>query len=226
MPLIHACDFCGRPLQPVVLERLGDGRERCSVCGGTAADTPAELAEIYREARRFLTEELGLRLRHRVSVTYGSSEQIARLAGSAFSRTSGFDTRAIGFALFDGEDCTILIEDQQPYHLSLATAVHELVHVWQADHLDLDGIESAGWSPLIEGLAVWAEIECLKRRHLAPDYVLELIGRDDAYGIGYREVVKTIGPHAEERNIFELLARRFSRSQGGEDEPISEEAPR
>lgn len=204
----HACDFCGRKVA-ISIERLCDGRERCAPCEVVAVDTPEELEFIYREARRFLTEEVGITLRETIRVVYCAPDEIAKHTGATFSPTPHFDIRPMGLAVFDGSDCIILIENEQPRHMTLATAVHELVHVWQFDNLDLDFIERQGQFFLVEGLALWAEIECLRSRHHAPDYCALHEQRDDVCGEGLRAIRD--GWNCDSRLIapFELILGEF-----------------
>lgn len=210
---VHACDFCGRPIR-ISIEQLRDGRERCPPCGEEAVDTRDELERLFCEARKFLTEEIGISLRETIRVIYCAPDEITRHTGTNFTPTPYFDMRPVGLTVFDGDGCTILIENEQPDHMVLATAVHELVHVWQFDNLDLEGIERAGQFFLVEGLALWAEIECLRSRQLAPDYCVLHESRVDLSGEGLQAIRLIAANTHPWPNVFQSLARKwFCRGQ-------------
>lgn len=201
-----ACDFCGTPLSEVEHERLGDGRVRCDACGETATDTADELREVYQEARAFLESEIGLDLRQSVRIELTDAQTVHEAAGKSFVPTPGYDARTIGVATRRGKDFAIYVENGQPYHRTLSTTVHELTHIWQFDHLDYPRMAEEHGKLLIEGHAVWADLEVLKRRDLRPDYVERETQRDDVYGEGYRRLCEMLDDAPDYDTPFALLA--------------------
>ncbi len=206
------CDFCGRTLTPAEFERLADGRERCVKCRDSAVDDVGKLEGVYREARAFLVNEFEIDLRTNLGVRFASAHEIARDADDRFIPTSGFDPRAIGRAIQCDGNCTVLIENGQPYHMTLATAVHELTHVWQFDNLDFERMVKESELLLIEGHATWAEVECLRRKDLAPEYWQHTTNRTDVYGKGYREIAKLCGETECLENPFRFLSALYQRA--------------
>ncbi len=189
----HQCDFCGAEEPADDLERLVDGIERCDPCGDTAVETIDDLTFAYRRARRFLTKELSIHLRQDIDIRCSTPAEIAEAVGGQFTATARFDYRAVGRAMFQDDGCAILIELGQPYAMTLATLVHELVHVWQFDHLDIERAERDAGLSLVEGLATWAEVECLRSHGLLCEGADSMEVRDDLYAYGYREIREKAG---------------------------------
>jgi hypothetical protein len=205
----HRCDFCGRPLSATELERLQDGRERCSACKANAIDTVAELTRVFQEGRDFLARTLGLSLRRGLTVAFTDAHTLHQAAGASFLPTHELDPRTIGLAVKEGDACKIIIENGQPYHLTLATIVHELTHIWQFDHLNIDRLKQEYGGLLVEGLAAWAELTCLARKNLAPEFRQQYLERDDDYGRGYRLVLELLQQPGAGENPFTLLQRLY-----------------
>lgn len=207
--LSHECDFCGSSQPEVHLEEMADGRERCPPCSDVAVDQAEHLVRIYNHARGFLVDGLRLALRQNVHIRSCLPEEIASLDGSQFIPTPRFDSRAVGRAVDEQGTATVLIESGQPYHMTLATMVHELVHVWQFDHLNLDRVEKESGLSLIEGLATWAEVECLRQARLAPEYLDSVTSRHDIYGQGYRSVLEIATITG--REPFDLIREQYGK---------------
>ncbi len=208
----HRCDFCGRPLSASELERLQDGRERCPACKASAIDTVAVLTRVFEEGRDFLVRFLGVSLRRNLQVAFIDAHTLHRAAGSSFLPTHEHDPRTVGLALKEGDVFTIIIENGQPYHLTLATIVHELTHIWQFDNLNIEQLTQEHDGLLVEGLAVWAELTCLAQKNLAPEYRQQYLERDDNYGQGYRLVLEFLQQYGQRDNPFSLLRNLYPAS--------------
>ncbi|HEX5726909.1 MAG TPA: basic secretory protein-like protein [Longimicrobiaceae bacterium] len=207
------CDFCARPLRDVEYERLEDGRERCAPCRESAVETVQELKKVYEEGRRFLVDEMGVKVRRDVKVELASAAKVQEAAGQSFLPTADFDRRMAGHGRLDGEQFTLLIENGQPYHGVLGAVVHELTHVWQHTYLDYARMEKEHGALLIEGLAQWAELECLQRKGLVPDYREREESRADVHGHGYRMVVDLQQRYPGLGNPFEILRHQYPAPQ-------------
>ncbi|HEX2205209.1 MAG TPA: hypothetical protein VHG91_18010 [Longimicrobium sp.] len=188
-PGTRQCDFCGEVLADAEFEQLADGRERCARCRESAVDTLDELREVYEEARRFVVRELGETVRKDVRVEFASAARVQEVSGKTFLPTAGYDPRAAGSARREGEHFSIVIENGQPYHVTLGTVVHELTHIWQFTHLDWARMEADHGKLLIEGHAQWAAITCLQRKGLVPQWRAAEEARSDVYGHGYRMIL-------------------------------------
>lgn len=206
----HQCDFCQKAITSTELERLQDGRERCADCRETAVNSPEELKQIYLEARRFMVENIRAAITRDIKVEFVSAEELHALNREQFLPTSSFDPRAIGMARWQKGKCTILIENGQPSAMTLATLVHELTHVWQFDTLDFRRMEQETGKLLIEGLAMWAELTCLRSKNLAPVYCDSESRRKDIYGQGYREIARQYQQRGE--NPFLIILREYHRN--------------
>ncbi len=203
----RVCDFCGEIMSGSSFESLNDGRERCPNCRDTAVNTVKGLDKVYREARKWLVKKFyPLKIRKNVQVKFASAEEIANELKRPFSATAGFDARTVGFARRRDNDCSIYIENGQPYHMTLATMVHELTHIWQEDNLDMEELEAQHGLLYIEGHATWAEITCLRERGLGVEFCDRELLRQDVYGQGARAIAEIA---AANDNPFVYLAQYF-----------------
>lgn len=204
------CDFCGDVLPEAEFEQLADGRERCARCRESAVDTLDELKAVYEEGRRFLVRELGETVRKDVRVEFASGARVQEVAGKSFLPTAGYDPRAAGSARRDGEHFAIVLENGQPYHVTLGTVVHELTHIWQFTHLDFARMEADHGKLLIEGHAQWAAITCLQRKGLVPQWRAAEEARADVYGHGYRMILDWMREYAHLGNTpFKILLNLY-----------------
>lgn len=205
------CDFCGNRMSVAMVERLEDGRERCSRCKETAVDSPEELEKVYHQARVLLLAHFNIELRKNIDLQFTSADAIAKESGGVFQPSAGFDPRAVGFARCGGEQYSIFIENGQPWHMVLATLVHELTHIWQFDHLNTTALKERYGKLLVEGHAMWVELYILESQVIAGDYIAHEKCREDIYGLGYWEIECLI----REKGItdpFVLLLTEFPRS--------------
>ena len=207
-PEEHICDFCGNVMSISVLETLADGRERCRACARQAINSTRELEKVYQEARKELLATYRIRLCSTIDVHITDAETVAREQNMVFIPTSGFDARPAGFARRRDDLFEIYIENGQPYHMVLATMVHELTHIWQFDSLDMEQLEREHGKVWLEGHAMWTEITCLRKRGIGLQYCDHEENRQDLYGIGFREIAELLERNAES-NPFRLLLARY-----------------
>lgn len=206
---LRICDFCGRPLSAMSFEVLDDGRERCEECKKTAVNKLEDLRQVYWQARNWLISKFQLTtLRKTISIKFTNAQTIQEFSGERFIPTASFDPRTVGIAVKEGEDMTIFIENGQPYHLTLATTVHELTHIWQYDHLDYNKMIEDHGLKLIEGHAKWTEIFCLKDKGIGITYRNQEKKRNDEYGQGYRMIEERLKTTAN-YNPFQMLAENY-----------------
>ncbi|RJQ24354.1 hypothetical protein C4565_10140 [Candidatus Parcubacteria bacterium] len=204
----RVCDFCAEALSSSSFERLDDGRERCPSCKQTAVDTPEQLRQIYQDARKLLVRHCGVKLRQNVDIKFTTTNELHREIDEQFIPTPGFDPRSVGFARQRNGLCDIYIENGQPYHMTLATIVHELTHLWQYDNLDCKDLKKQNGLLFIEGLAVWAETELLQKQGVGISYCRQQRERSDIYGQGYRAIAELVRK-SKGQNPFAILEANF-----------------
>jgi len=207
---MRQCDFCGRYIKETELERLEDGRERCSDCRRKAINTLSELKEVLTEAKEFMEANYKVKIVPHVNVRFATAAEIQKERGIIFTPTPEFDPRAIGLAVRRGNnEYEILVENGQPYHMTIEVIVHELTHIWQFVNLDVNKMLADYDKVLIEGHAMWAGITCLEIRHMAPSYVESQKQRDDEYGKGYWTICELIEKTPNERSPFRILRQLY-----------------
>ena len=203
----HQCDYCGKHFQQREMVTIDGTLERCPECSAIAVKEFDQLLDLHRGARDFLEKDMGITLREGVTVQFAKTRRIQEQAGTDFLPTSKLDPRAIGIALSDGR--MIMIENGGPSHAILATLVHELTHIWQYDNLDYKRMHQEKGLVLIEGHTMWAELECLERKKLAPERCAMEKQRRDVYGEGYRTMVQMMKKNPKYRNPFEMLLESY-----------------
>lgn len=209
-PKNRRCDFCGSPLSPLSYEVLKYGRERCTRCLQTAVNTLEELKRVYSEGRSWMIQTYQLpKLRKNITVTFADASHIANVSGNRFIPTASFDPRIVGIAIKEGRQFQILLENGQPYHLTLATIVHELTHIWQYEHVDYERMIQEMGPLLIEGHSKYVELACLEDKNLGHNYSAREKTRQDEYGQGYRLIEQELKKHDAINDPFELLLKRY-----------------
>ncbi|MHC0035593.1 hypothetical protein [Pseudoneobacillus sp. C159] len=200
------CDFCGEPLPIAEKESLDDGRDRCYHCRITAVNSVNELEPLYDEVRDHFLFHLKLNIRQDIYVKLLSSRDIQ---DHPFIPTSEFDPRIIGKAIRSSDNqFTILIENGAPKSQTLGTLAHELTHIWQYEHLDLNQFTLEQ----LEGHAVWTEIfylETIGELRYAKKLKESILAREDKYGRGYREILERLKEYPRGMTPFELFQRKL-----------------
>jgi hypothetical protein len=208
---LHQCDFCGRKATAKDMQLIDGMLERCQECSAKAVFEFSELVAIYNEARVFLERDMQTRLRDNINVRFASTVTIQKESGTSFIPTSSLDPRALGVAILEGDNRTILIENGSPSYAIMATTVHELTHIWQFDVLDFRKMKEDHGLLLTEGLAMWAEVECLTKKKLAPELCAREKSRSDVYGEGYRAIAELLKKKPKYRNPFEIIFEMYKK---------------
>lgn len=203
----HQCDFCGKHYPQSDMTIIDSSLERCPECSAVAVKEFDGLLDLYRNARDFLEQDMGIAVRQDISVKFAHTRRIQDEAGIEFLPTSQMDPRAIGIAMSNGR--IIMVENGAPSHSILATLVHEMTHIWQYDNLDHERMKAENGLLLIEGHAMWAELECLERKNLAKELCAVGKRRTDVYGEGYRTIVQVLKDNPNCRNPFEMLLEKY-----------------
>lgn len=211
---VRQCDFCAGPLPSAGYDLLEDGRERCPQCSANTIENPERLETVYREAREFLRTQFKVEPRQEIGVEFISAKEISESIGQPFVSTPAFDPRTVGLTVFNSPRYTIKIENGSPYHLTLAITVHELVHIWQKDYLDMPKMTAKYSELLIEGLAVWAELYVLEINNMAAQYRQAIAGGEDKYGKGYRTIVEMLEKQKQYADPFRMLMDLFPKPAG------------
>ena len=163
------CDFCGRQLTGVSYDRLEDGRNRCGRCSATAVNDQKTFESLFRDAKSIMEQNFHITFSDAIIVRMVDAPTISKKSSrkrrDGFKPTPGFDVRAVGLAVQNGDSYEIYIENGSPRVSTLATMVHELTHIWQYQN----------WKPkeiakrykkdrreyVYEGMAMWAELQIL-----------------------------------------------------------------
>lgn len=200
----HQCDFCGDfklPEEMTVLKP--DNRERCPKCSETAIDSEEQLRELYKTARSYFENDLGLSLIDDITLHFTDAIRIQKLRGERFVASDRFDVRSIGLATYKNGKYDIYIENGATKVQMLSTLIHEMTHIWQYTHLDVQQMKADYGGLLMEGHAIWTEINHnpAQKELLAPE------NRNDDYGNGFRLIKKweqKLG-----RNPFVFLLEKY-----------------
>ena len=190
------CDFCGKRLTGVEYEVLRDGRDRCAECSATVVTGQDSLTSLFQETKKGLCTKFGIDFPAPISVRVTTAEQIAKNRGKTFVPTPGFDARSVGYATSYRGAYIIVLENETPRMSLVSTMAHELTHIWQYTHWDMNAIRAkyGRYSlAIIEGLAMWSETQYLyliNEGRRADDYLASSVMRKDEYGFGLRLYLK------------------------------------
>lgn len=188
----HVCDFCGCPMGGAEFERLRDGRERCNECSKSVLKRLVDYEELFSQVKHIMVERFGIDFPKPVQVRVVSQKRLSKEANSVFVPTSGFDARCLGLASLRNGNLKMFFESGSPKLPLMSTSSHELTHIWQYTHWDLEAIDKRyGESKLLvyEGMAVWVQIQFLylvnEIAYADRQFEIER-SRKDEYGEGFR----------------------------------------
>jgi len=188
----HFCDFCAVELAGGEYDVLIDGRERCTQCSNSAMKTVEQFTRLYENSLRNMETFFGIRINVAIKVRLANAKKIAKLCGSKFIPTPGYDGRALAFAQKASDGYSIYVENGAPKIAAVANIVHELTHIWQYINWDRKKIRShygrENELMIYEGMAMWTELQYLfflNEVSYAKREEIFTRGRDDAYGRGF-----------------------------------------
>ncbi len=208
------CDFCCNPVGGKHF-RYPDGRISCAECYETTVNDPETLAILEEQAREYMLNTLGMRLRSssECPVYMVNAQELSKKSGKSPAMGKGFNTRERGLfynkisKLFSEkkvvkktETLQIFIEGGLPRLEAYCTIAHELTHLWQFDkftHNKLNKIHS-------EGLACWVQYHALKSLgdKKADRLADRLVGSPDPiYGGGLRLLLNLEKKHGFQNTI-------------------------
>ena len=198
-PGIHYCDFCGKQLESGKYIVLRDGRERCKECSDSAVRTVKQFKEVYRETLSEMERIFGIRIQVSIKVRMVNARKVNdHPSFKKYVPSPGFDPRVLGYACQKGDSYLIMVENGAPLWKMKSTLVHELTHIWQytnwAGHeSDLTGKSGMDRDVIVEGMAVWAEVQYLMSMGRTGDSVRYRKNREadkTEYGTGMIRYIK------------------------------------
>lgn len=194
---VRYCDFCARGLSGAEYDVLKDGRDRCCACSKTVVSKKQDFEALFFQVRDGLKTKFGIDLPQEMTVKVVSQAKLAKMVGTKFVPTKYFDPRTVGLATekrVRGGDPKygIVFENGTPRMSLIATAAHELTHIWQYSHWDWAAMQAKYGNKFLavcEGMAKWAEIQylfLLNETEQARRFLENEVARDDVYGYGLR----------------------------------------
>lgn len=214
----HQCDFCGATAAKEEMLIIKDGRERCPDCSNQQPWDKFEDIEtnIIMHVDKFFASVNQKKPTKKLEgyVTYTD------VFNNNFQPSQYMDSRALGLATFmrnqnGKEEYKIYVENGMPNQHSILTTIHEWVHIWQYQHLDLNKMQDDYDKLLIEGHTTWCEVyyasKVAKWKHESPMYWENFyapLSRKDEYGDGYRLIKGLLSEHNAEEP-FSLLLKMY-----------------
>lgn len=186
------CDFCGKTMMGVEYEKLKDGRERCPECSSMVIRDKKSLEALFRQTREGLCLKYGIDITPHIKVRVVSQAKLSRMQGNRFVPTKYFDPRTVGLAVNRNGRYEMYLENGAPKGPFIATAAHELTHIWQYEHWDWDQMKRRYgelFLAVCEGMAKWSEIQylyLLNEGEFADRLLENEVARTDVYGYGLR----------------------------------------
>jgi hypothetical protein len=186
------CVYCSRLISPRTTgggQTYPDGRTVCNICAQSTITDPDEVDQLAREVAGHL-KHYGIEIDvDAITVTLVDLKGMkGRTDGSARELRGRADLKEVRswFGLVKEQQIDVYLLDGMPRATTIATLAHELMHVWQYQHLEHD-LEPA----LNEGscnFAAWLVLSEYEGKdyQLAAEAILE--DPDYVYGKGARRV--------------------------------------
>ena len=203
------CSYCHRELVNVAYTELQDGagrynRKLCDRCSRLIVRDRDQLESLYRQTRRYLTEEFGISLPEDITVRFATAEALRKRVGSGDKR--------IVVGLADLKARELWVESDAPPANVLDVLVHELTHFWQNEHLNTSDLT------YLEGQASYVEVQFMrseKQKEFADWLEGDFKRRRDVYGKGYR-LIKNALKDRNDQDSFRYMLELFGTGQGGD----------
>ena len=187
------CSYCGTEISGVEFYHLPDGRVRCTGCSNSQIKTKAEAEALCARVIANMEKFFGASINVHVKVEMMDELKLKRKSGIPLGTKDAQSVLILGVAINKKNDYTIYLENGAPRIAVIATFAHELTHIWQYTHWDVNkGLRqcsAANRLVIYEGMAKWAEIQYLYlvgETNVAKREEYITRKREDPYGIGFR----------------------------------------
>ena len=160
-PGVHYCDFCGCIMKPGTYDVLKDGRERCDVCTSTAVKSRRAFKKVYKETIEEMEKIFDIKIENKITVRMVNAKKVNDGFDTPFVPSPGMDPRVLGYATQKNGKHIVMVENGAPRLTMKQTLVHELTHIWQHENWGDFKYESLDEISVVEGMAVWTEIQYL-----------------------------------------------------------------
>jgi hypothetical protein len=196
IPGVHYCDFCGTAMEPNTYVVLKDGRERCAECGKTAVKTRKQFQAVYQQTVDEMQRIFGIHFDMPIKVRMSNAKKVNE-GLTDYHPTPQPDSRVLGYA----QGNYVLVENGAPLWRMKSTLVHELTHIWQHNHWKDDYFDKYkrddDVTTVVEGMAVWAEVQYLLSMGEKDRAIAYKRSRDrdsSIYGVGMKKFLKKYPP--------------------------------
>ena len=188
--LVGCCDFCKEMMKNSDMQRLEDGRMRCTKCSEGAIDTYEQFQVLCDEVKDAFFKYLGIDM-NKISFNSKlvSAVTLHKLHGSDFSITDGYDVRKLIGLAFDRDVDTIYVENGYKSDQTFGIIAHEMTHIWEFNDQAFMKIRRTN-EDWVEGLAVWTDLFLSEKKGIdVGDLRNGWLMRDDEYGRGLRLIM-------------------------------------
>jgi len=212
-PVEVVCDYCGVTYDLSEVEIMEDGLHRCLNCSQGAVDTLDHALDLEKEAHQLYKKFLNFDI-NKEQLAYDfrfvTATELHQYYNKPFYVTNEFDERLVIGLASDREIDAILIEKFRKETETLATIIHEIMHIIQFQKLNY--FKMVNTEPLlVEGMTTWAEYYILSRsnnpdhRAFAKSYDAYRRAENSEYGESYRYIQDKYGDRA-----FEILIKKYA----------------
>ena len=210
-PGTHYCDFCGTPLKPGEYTVLMDGRERCPECSKDAVRSKKQFKQVYMDTVNEMEQVFGIRFKNPIKARMSNARKVNE-GMNTYKPSPRCDTRVLGYT----QGNLIMVENGAPLWKMKQTLVHEMTHVWQGENWDSSIMAKYNRderiATVIEGMAVWAEIQYLLsmgKKELAVMYKRNRDYDTSVYGTGMKLFLDRYPPR--EKRVIDLSRTPFGK---------------
>lgn len=198
------CTFCWESKSTNDMERLDDGRIRCSTCKKGALETTADYSQLITDIKKYMKQKYDIEIVEEIKFKITDSNTLNQASRGVNDRL------AVGFAR-SGDKYEIWAENGSPDFQIGEVLAHEMSHIWQYHNLNMEKL--ADDLVKIEGLAQWVGITYLEDHHPRLKHIVEAEKeRSDEYGQGYRYVEDLLTKQRDSMSLIDRILRKRGRN--------------
>ena len=206
---VAECDYCNKVFDFKDLKLQEGGLYRCSACSVDAIDTTHEAQELLDYCKKIYMEHLGIDFsKWNFTYHFVTAKELHEINNIPFKPTRSYDRRKFIGQAWDRATDRIYVEKGYKRDKTIGIIFHELAHIWEYNNLDCNYLRNnEEHNIIIEGLAVWAEVNLLRvagLTDLADHTETYYLNDQSEYGNGFRYVLKNFVD-----NPFQSLLNRF-----------------
>ena len=204
----QTCDFCHRTFAGIEFQTV-EGKMRCNECSESPVDTMEMARDVFDEALKLMGVYPGSTVLKDVHLRFEDISQDVRgaLNEGFLNAPSVNGHHPISVAVKQKKsDYSAVVGRGYSYPMTMAAMVYALTHIWEDLYLDVKRMTEEEK----EGLAIWAQLNCLERHHLGSITLDTLTNGNEVYTRGYQRIKQLLNEREDEVTPFQAMLEQYS----------------